>query len=92
MKAHQPKFLWTNVGIAVLWSLFLWLIFGGTVPLFFFLIPFYWIQHVRNMNSQLQEIYDRQEAMMGMLATVLEKDPDFDVRDYFASDYDDDDD
>ena len=92
MRARSPKFIVTSIAYAALASFILWLIFGAYAHPTFFLIPFCWIMHIRSMNSQVAELHDRLVATMDLLVAVLEKDPDFDLRDYFENNGIDDDD
>lgn len=68
-----------------LFSLALWACFNVYAPWPFFLIPFFFIIFTRGVTSRLEEINSRAMLNMELLAAVLSKDPEFDLREFLGS-------
>ena len=85
MRATSLGFILTSSLVAALFSIALWACFKSYAPWPFFLIPFFFIIFTRGVTSRLEEINARAIMNMELLAAVLSKDPEFDIRDYLVA-------
>lgn len=91
MRANKIRFKIFNVVVSAGFATVCWYFFNHLVHPAFFLIPFCWILYARATHSRLNEINDRLHLYTDLLATILEKDENFNFADYlneFDDDYD----
>lgn len=72
MKADQWGFRTINLLIASTASGLLWALFHEYVNDLLFLIPLYWIMHVRSNTSRLREINSRMKVAVEVIAELVE--------------------
>lgn len=76
MRADSWSFRVTNLVIAAAVAGALWWLFYGLAPDYVFLVPLYWIMHIRSMHSRLREIEGRTHALTDILRLITKEDDD----------------
>jgi hypothetical protein len=77
MQADSWRFRLTNLLLGCAFAGPLWFLFYPYVHHLFFLLPLYWLMHVRSSTSRLREINARLRLQQDLLGSLLDEDDDY---------------
>jgi hypothetical protein len=77
MKADTWQFRLANLAIGCALAGPLWYLFHPFVHHLFFLLPLYWIMHLRDSTSRFREINARLRLQHNLLGALLDEDEDY---------------